>query len=74
MKEKNKLGKNTGRMAEHGKECMVCNLELDEDDDVAWCPNCGSPAHRTHLLEWIHVKNNCPICGNHLGEQDLQES
>jgi rRNA maturation endonuclease Nob1 len=74
MKEKTKLRKKIELMAKHGKKCMVCNLELGGDDDVVWCPNCGSPAHRDHLLEWIHVKNNCPICGERLTEQSFKGS
>jgi predicted RNA-binding Zn-ribbon protein involved in translation (DUF1610 family) len=74
MNEKGKSGKNVQLKTKHAKECMVCNLDLNQDDDVAWCPHCGSPAHRTHLLEWIHVKNSCPICGKHLSEQDFKGS
>jgi len=62
----------TREATEHGEECMVCNLELHEGDDVVWCPHCGSPAHRNHLLKWIHVKNACPICGRHLSEDVFQ--
>lgn len=60
-----------GAVTEHGEKCMVCNLQLTEDDNVVWCPHCGNTAHRTHLLEWIHVKNKCPKCGEHLDEKDF---
>lgn len=59
-------------VADHGEKCMVCDLELTQDDNVVWCPHCGNPAHRTHLLEWIHVKNRCPVCEERLREQDFQ--
>jgi hypothetical protein len=64
----------SGTVPEHGEECMVCNLELNENDDVVWCPHCGDPAHKTHLLEWIRMRNTCPICGKHLSEQFFEES
>ncbi|MFW9855765.1 MAG: hypothetical protein ACFFFG_11920 [Candidatus Thorarchaeota archaeon] len=26
------------------------------------CPDCGQPFHRSHLLEWLKVKRQCPKC------------
>lgn len=55
----------------HASRCMVCGLNLSNDSLLAYCPHCGNSAHRTHLLEWLHVKKYCPICGQHLTEQEL---
>lgn len=74
MKDKAMSEKNTRIATKMQKKCTVCNLELSEDDDVTWCPHCGNPAHRTHLLAWVHVKNSCPICGKHLTERDFTGS
>jgi uncharacterized delta-60 repeat protein len=52
-------------------KCMVCNLDVKKSDIVALCPYCGNIAHKTHMLEWLHVKNYCPICRKHLTEKDL---
>jgi predicted amidophosphoribosyltransferase len=57
--------------AERVGVCMVCNLDLTTSDLAAWCPHCGNPAHRSHLLEWVHVKNRCPKCGEHLAEHEV---
>jgi predicted RNA-binding Zn-ribbon protein involved in translation (DUF1610 family) len=57
---------------EYGDKCMVCNLEVSEDLGVVWCPYCGNPAHRMHLIDWVHVKRSCPICGEHLDDRDLR--
>jgi uncharacterized delta-60 repeat protein len=51
--------------------CMVCNLDILESDLIVRCPYCGSMAHRTHMLEWLHVKDYCPACHNHLEEENL---
>jgi hypothetical protein len=51
--------------------CMVCGLGFHQGDLLAWCPFCGAAAHRLHLLEFLHVKENCPVCGHHLVESDL---
>jgi outer membrane protein assembly factor BamB len=53
-----------------GGKCMVCGLQLKKLDEVLSCPYCGGLAHRTHLLEWLHVKDYCPTCRSHLDEQD----
>jgi hypothetical protein len=71
MQEKAKPADRIGA-PECGEECMVCNLELGEGDDVLWCPHCGSPAHKTHLLEWIRTRHNCPICGQRLDESEFR--
>ena len=51
--------------------CMVCGLAIQRSAQVAYCVHCGNVAHRLHLLEWIHVKGRCPICGEHLTEEDI---
>jgi hypothetical protein len=57
-----------------GLDCMVCNLSLRHSDDIVWCPHCLSPAHRIHLLEWLHVKGRCPMCDRELNERELKHS
>ena len=53
-------------------KCDICDLELAEGDDVVWCPHCGNPAHRDHLISWIKEKGTCPICGKRLILEDYQ--
>jgi rubrerythrin len=50
---------------------MVCKLEIFENDQVVRCPYCGYVAHKAHMLEWLHVKDYCPICHHHLDEENL---
>jgi hypothetical protein len=52
-------------------ECMVCRKVARSFDAGAWCPNCGSAFHRTHLLEYLHVHDRCPICEKHFDEYEL---
>jgi predicted RNA-binding Zn-ribbon protein involved in translation (DUF1610 family) len=68
---KAKPRKHIGAKTRHGEKCTVCGLQLTRDDNVARCPHCGNPAHRTHLLEWIHRRNRCPVCGKYLDEKDF---
>jgi hypothetical protein len=51
--------------------CVVCGIRVAESDETLRCPYCGSVAHKDHMLEWIHVKDSCPICGRHLNGADL---
>jgi predicted RNA-binding Zn-ribbon protein involved in translation (DUF1610 family) len=51
--------------------CMVCGLSLAKGDEMLSCPHCGNLAHRNHLLEWLHVKDYCPLCRKHLDQRDL---
>lgn len=39
-------------------KCMICNKELT----YIACPYCGKLAHKIGFLEWLKVKNICPIC------------
>lgn len=58
---------------EYDRSCMVCKLGFDEGQLLAWCPHCGAAAHRVHMLEWLHVKENCPACGQRLATPELEE-
>ncbi|MBY9007567.1 MAG: hypothetical protein KGD63_12505 [Candidatus Lokiarchaeota archaeon] len=43
-------------------KCSVCGKNIEIFDDVSGCPLCGAKAHKDHLLDWIKMKHNCPIC------------
>jgi hypothetical protein len=45
-------------------QCIVCNLPIKADQELICCPQCGSPAHRRHLAEWLHINGTCPVCQN----------
>jgi len=50
--------------------CIVCNLPIQKEDIIARCPDCGNPAHRAHLLEWIKIKGICPFCHRNIKSLD----
>jgi len=43
-------------------KCSVCGKNIEIFDDVMGCPLCGAKAHKDHLLDWIKMKHNCPVC------------
>lgn len=53
-------------------KCIVCNLAISKADEVVFCPHCGSPAHREHMLEWLHTHDYCPVCEKHLDEHYVE--
>ena len=34
-----------------GEKCLVCGQEMQENDEIAVCPECGTPYHRACYLE-----------------------
>ncbi len=48
--------------------CMVCKLVFKRKDEILQCPVCESFYHKEHLLDWIRVHSNCPVCNQQLYE------
>ena len=46
--------------------CSVCGKGLEIFDLISTCPLCGAKAHSDHLVEWIKMRHNCPICKKEL--------
>jgi len=48
--------------------CMVCKLTFKRKGKILQCPVCESLYHKEHLLAWIRVHKNCPVCSQKLFE------
>jgi len=48
------------------KYCVICRYPIESDDDSVACPICQHTFHRNHLLEWLKVFNQCPMCHERL--------
>lgn len=44
------------------EKCTVCRMKIISSDALVRCPECGSPAHYSHLAEWLKIRGNCPVC------------
>jgi len=42
--------------------CMVCKLSFRNKDKILQCPVCEALYHEEHLLDWIRIHKNCPVC------------
>ena len=51
--------------------CTVCKGTLSTNDLLVSCPRCGHKSHSSHLLKWLKIKGECPICKNHITELEL---
>ena len=60
-----------GKWSWDNLKCIVCNLTIEQDDEKLFCPYCGNPSHKYHLLEWIKIKGFCPYCREKLRVKDL---
>ncbi len=48
--------------AEVEEFCSVCRMKITDPSTLIRCPDCGSPAHYSHLAEWLKIRGVCPIC------------
>ena len=46
--------------------CVICRAIILADETSISCPSCLNQYHRSHLLEWLKVFNQCPICHERL--------
>jgi hypothetical protein len=43
--------------------CLICKLELENNEECFQCSYCQSFFHKEHLLQWLKSANSCPFCG-----------
>ena len=48
--------------AKESVKCSVCGKGIKIFDEVLACPLCNSKGHSEHLVEWINMRQSCPIC------------
>lgn len=41
--------------------CEICKSDNIYEKKVA-CPHCGAAFHTPHLLEWVELRGQCPVC------------
>ena len=44
------------------ENCSVCRTKISDVKSFVRCPECGSPAHYSHLAEWLKIRGSCPVC------------
>ncbi|UCG03044.1 MAG: E3 ubiquitin protein ligase [Candidatus Heimdallarchaeota archaeon] len=48
------------------KSCVICRYPIRSQENSVECPSCQNSFHRNHLLEWLKVFNQCPMCHQRL--------
>lgn len=51
---------------QYEKQCVICRHPIRSNRDNIACPFCQNTFHRNHLLEWLKVFNQCPMCHQRL--------
>lgn len=44
------------------ERCIICFMDISNDDNILRCPHCDQPAHKTHITDWLLTKQYCPVC------------
>ncbi|MBY9002153.1 MAG: hypothetical protein KGD64_14630, partial [Candidatus Heimdallarchaeota archaeon] len=52
--------------------CEICKDLIQKGDNIVQSKICKHIFHKEHILEWIHMKNKCPICKESLNEEMLE--
>jgi endogenous inhibitor of DNA gyrase (YacG/DUF329 family) len=51
--------------------CIVCGKSLGQADLLAFCPFCGTGAHKADLIGWLQQNRTCPKCHQQINIQLL---
>jgi len=58
-----------------GKEvfsCSICRKNLYHGEEIVVEEKCGNLFHRRHIVEWIKIKGQCPMCQSRINEENLK--
>ncbi len=44
------------------EHCMICFDKFEIGDNILQCPECMHFGHLNHMMDWIYIKNTCPVC------------
>ena len=53
--------------------CTICRGFLFDKDNILVEENCGNLFHRRHIIEWVNVQGNCPVCRTRVNEKSLKK-
>ncbi len=51
-----------GNCGQYPQKCIICQGLVKRGDNILECPNCNNLAHKDHMLQWLKIKEECPIC------------
>ncbi|MHA1397210.1 MAG: hypothetical protein ACTSSF_05835, partial [Candidatus Heimdallarchaeaceae archaeon] len=54
------------------QKCSVCQGLIKRGESIFECPNCGNYAHEEHMLQWLKIKEECPICKTKINKSTLK--
>ncbi len=48
------------------EQCVICRHPIHSSEAKVQCQVCQNSFHKNHLLEWLKVFGDCPICHNRM--------
>ena len=48
------------------EQCIICRHPIHSSEASVQCQICHNSFHKNHLLEWLKVFGDCPICHNRM--------
>jgi hypothetical protein len=52
--------------------CQICKRGFTDNEVSIKCPHCLNHFHRNHLLEYVKIKGDCPVCKERLQADQLE--
>ncbi|GAH42596.1 unnamed protein product, partial [marine sediment metagenome] len=53
-------------------KCSICQGLIKHGENVMECPTCSNVAHKEHMLQWLKIKEECPICKTRVTKRTLK--
>ena len=53
-------------------KCSICQGLIKSGENVLECPTCNNIAHKEHMLQWLKIKEECPICKTEVSNRTLK--
>jgi len=53
-------------------KCSVCQGLIKRGDTVLECPDCSNVAHDEHMVQWMKIKEECPVCKTRISKRTLK--
>ena len=54
------------------QKCTICQGLIKRGDNILECSNCNNLAHKNHMLQWLKIKEECPICKTKTTRRNLK--
>ncbi len=54
--------------------CEICKRSVYNVDSRFPCPDCNNIFHTSHFIEWVRIKEKCPVCRESISQLQINEA